>query len=362
MNSARYSSQTILPQVGVAGQQQLKSVSVLCVGSGGLGCACLYYLVAAGVGNVTIVDADIVDVSNLQRQILFSVSDIGKLKVTAAKDRLLQLNPEINITTIASTITAANASAIVQGHDLIVAATDSLATSFLLNDLAIKVQIPLVYAAANKFTGQLAVFDTQLGACLRCLYPDYPRSLGNCASSGILGALVGMLGSMQALEAIKLLLTKDNAHSDLLPLVSKLLTIDATSLEISKFHIAKDQTCAVCTLHSQSIVLQDYLPAIDDTLAIHTLSKDNNFTLIDVRSCSEWQYNALPTAINIPLNSLSSDQLQQLLPPDKSAAYLIYCHTDTRSRQALSIFRDNGFTNVRYLAGGLAKLQLPNTS
>ena len=350
----RYTQQINLPDFGIAGQKKISNAHVVCIGAGGLGSSCLYYLVAAGVGTITIVDGDTVELSNLHRQILFTTADIGANKVESARHRLLALNPDIQINIHPSYLDAKNATSMLQldnlHYDVIIDAGDNLALTYLLNDIACKYNIPLIYASANKFNAQLAFLLGSKGACYKCVYPQYTPIAEDCATSGILGALVGMMGSMQALETIKYLVNSDNISQ------SYLLTVDTQNMRFNKIPITKDANCDLCGKNNANLVLKDYV-ASHCAVTQPQLEHYHNSILIDVRSLEEWQVDGLLGSHNIPLSKLLQADVQEHLPDDKAADYLIYCASGMRSDQALKIFQHHGFKNVSCLKGGLRALQ-----
>ena len=350
----RYTQQINLPDFGIAGQKKIANSHVVCIGAGGLGSSCLYYLAAAGVGSITIVDGDTVELSNLHRQILFTNADIGSNKVESAKHRLLALNPEIQINIHAHYLDAKNANSMLQldnlNIDVIIDAGDNLALTYLLNDISCKYNIPLIYASANKFTAQLAFLAGSKGACYKCVHPQYTPIVEDCATAGILGALVGMMGSMQALETIKYLVNGDNISQ------SYLLTVDTQSMRFKNIPITKDANCSLCSKNNANLALKDY-GATTCSVTEKQLENYHNSILIDVRSLEEWQFDGLPGSHNIPLPKLLQADIQEHLPDDNDADYLIYCASGIRSDQALKIFQHHGFKNVSCLKGGLRALK-----
>ena len=239
---SRYSRHLIMPEVGVEGQEKLINSKVLCIGAGGLGSPLALYLAAAGVGNLGILDFDVVDFSNLQRQIIHSEMNVGTLKVDSAKERLEELNSDINITTYNERLTSENAMEIFKGYDLVIDGTDNFATRYLVNDTCVLLGIPNVYGSIFRFEGQVSVFDAKRGPCYRCLYPEPPPPglVPSCAEGGVLGILPGIIGTMQAAEAIKLIIEKGT------PLIGKLLFLDVMEMKIDELTLRKDKNCPIC--------------------------------------------------------------------------------------------------------------------
>ncbi|MCH7928339.1 MAG: molybdopterin-synthase adenylyltransferase MoeB, partial [Candidatus Dadabacteria bacterium] len=239
---SRYSRHLIMPEVGVEGQEKLINSKVLCIGAGGLGSPLALYLAAAGVGNLGILDFDVVDFSNLQRQIIHSEMNVGTLKVDSAKERLEELNSDINITTYNERLTSENAMEIFKGYDLVIDGTDNFATRYLVNDTCVLLGIPNVYGSIFRFEGQVSVFDAKRGPCYRCLYPEPPPPglVPSCAEGGVLGVLPGIIGTMQAAEAIKIIIEKGT------PLIGKLLFLDVMDMKIDKLILRKDKNCPIC--------------------------------------------------------------------------------------------------------------------
>ena len=345
----RYNQQILLPEWGQSGQDRLKKSHVLCIGAGGLGCPVSQYLTAAGVGKITLVDGDFIELSNLQRQVLFDTDDIGQPKASTARKHLARLNPHVEICAIDHYLIADNALKIAKDCHLIIDAADNLATTFLLNDLATKLRVPMVYAAANQFQAQLSVFSPD-NACYRCLYPHYPQHLtGNCATQGVAGALVGIIGSMQAMETIKFLL---NMH----PLINTLYTLDAKTMISNHFTINKDPSCPLCS--KGNIILHDYDTPICNIDSVSELPKDKSYILIDTRSEKEWQSGHMPSAVHISLDTITQDK--KIALQDKHATYILYCQTGARSKRAAAIFKEQGFSCVRYLNASLSSIKLKN--
>ncbi|MBX3049679.1 MAG: molybdopterin-synthase adenylyltransferase MoeB [Anaerolineales bacterium] len=359
----RYSRHLLIPQVGLDGQRKLKAASVLVVGAGGLGSPAALYLAAAGVGRIGLVDYDVVDASNLQRQVIHGTSNLDQLKVESARSRLLDLNPGIDVPVYNESLTSANALRIVQGYDLVIDGTDNFPTRYLVNDVCVKLGIPNVYGSIFRFDGQVSVFAAKDGPCYRCLFPDPPPpgSVPSCAEGGVLGVLPGIIGSLQASEGLKLLLGIGE------PLVGKLLLFHALDMRFDTIKLRKDPNCTVCSLPSEQIELIDYeafcgVPAHDHDE--RPMDKEFEITpqalaaqiqqghpprLIDVREPHELHISQLPNAELIPLGELPA-RLPEL---DPSVEMVILCRSGSRSERAVEFLRAAGFTKVKNLVGGI---------
>ncbi|MCW5879257.1 MAG: molybdopterin-synthase adenylyltransferase MoeB [Anaerolineales bacterium] len=359
----RYSRHLLIPQVGLDGQRKLKAASVLVVGAGGLGSPAALYLAAAGVGRIGLVDYDVVDASNLQRQVIHGTSNLGQLKVESARSRLLDLNPGIDVPVYNQSLTSANALRMVQGYDLVIDGTDNFPTRYLVNDVCVKLGIPNVYGSIFRFDGQVSVFAAKDGPCYRCLFPDPPPpgSVPSCAEGGVLGVLPGIIGSLQAGEGLKLLLGIGES------LVGKLLLFHALDMRFDTIKLRKDPNCVVCSLPSEQIKLIDYeafcgVPAHDHDERL--MDKEFEITpqelaaqiqqghsprLIDVREPHELHISQLPNAELIPLGELPG-RLPQL---DPSVEMVILCRSGSRSERAVEFLRAAGFTKVKNLVGGI---------
>lgn len=359
----RYSRHLVIPEVGMEGQRKLKAASVLIVGTGGLGSPIALYLAAAGVGHIGLVDYDVVDESNLQRQIAHGTDRLGMLKVESARKRLLELNPFIQVDVYNEVFSVENAETIASGYEILVDGTDNFPTRYLLNDLAVLTGRPYVYGSIFRFEGQVSVFDARHGPCYRCLFPEPPppESVPSCADAGVFGVLPGTIGTLQATEVIKLILGVGQ------PLIGKLLLYDALDMSFEIITLRKSPQCKVCGEHPEITHLIDYeafcgVPArphpqaevgegfdlSPEELAWRLQSGDSP-VLIDVRHPVESQIAALPGALQIPLEKLPA-KLQELNP---HAEYVLFCRTGVRSARALKIMRMAGFQHVKHLKGGL---------
>jgi molybdopterin/thiamine biosynthesis adenylyltransferase/rhodanese-related sulfurtransferase len=359
----RYSRHLLIPEVGLAGQRKLKASSVLVIGTGGLGSPVAMYLAAAGVGRIGLVDYDIVDFSNLQRQIIHGTSKLGKLKVESAKERILDINPSVQVDVFNVPFTSANALSIAEGYDLVIDGTDNFPTRYLVNDVCVKLGIPNVYGSIFRFDGQVSVFDGQQGPCYRCLFPEPPPPglVPSCAEGGVLGVLPGIIGSMQASEGLKLLLGIGE------PLRGKLLLFNALDMTFDFVKLRKNPNCAVCSLPSEKIGLIDYeafcgVPAhdheeakmenqyeIDAKELAEQMKNGHNIKLIDVREPHELQISQIEGAKLIPLGEVAG-RLSEL---DTADELVVFCRTGGRSARAVELMLSAGFRKVKNLRGGI---------
>lgn len=361
----QYQRQIILPEIGIEGQEKLKKAKVLCVGSGGLGSPILIYLAAAGVGTLGIIDGDKVDITNLSRQIIFSEQDIGQKKVIAARKRLLQLNKHLKIHIYDEVFEASNAEKILQNYDIVVDGSDNFSTKYLVNDAALKLGIPNVYASILGFEGRVTVFGDKAGPCYRCLYPEPPQHyIPNCAEFGILGALAGVIGCVQAMETIKWIINQPpDPIGPFKPLIGKLWTIDGRTMAVNTIQIKKRKNCATCNKPKAAIFLYDLekkcaseTTQIPDILAIEGEKYLNrkDVVFLDVRELVEWQTGHIANAIHWPLPQLLSDE-RLVHKLDPTLTYLVYCQIGKRSAEGASHLLKLGFRKVLHLRGGLAE-------
>lgn len=359
----RYSRHLLIPEVGLEGQQKLKAASVLVIGTGGLGSPISLYLAAAGVGRLGLVDYDKVDASNLQRQIVHGASRVGMLKVESARERLLDLNPYIQVDIYNEPFTSANAMQIASDYDIIVDGTDNFATRYLSNDLCVLLGKPNVYGSIYRFDGQASVFDARRGPCYRCLFPEPPppHLVPSCAEGGVFGVLPGVIGAIQATEAIKLILGIGS------PLIGRLLLYDALHMSFDYVKIKKNPTCKVCGEHPEVTGLIDYfefcgVPGIGheegtagtdwDITAEELARRLKSRTpprLLDVREPHELAISSLPGAVNLPLGQLAG-RLSELDPAEE---WIVFCKSGIRSTRALEILLSAGFRKVKNLRGGI---------
>lgn len=358
---SRYSRHLLIPEIGMAGQEKLKKSSVLVVGTGGLGSPVAMYLAAAGVGKIGLVDFDVVDFSNLQRQIIHGTTTLGNLKVDSAKNRLLDINPDINIEVYNEAFTSDNALSIAEGYDLIIDGTDNFPTRYLVNDVCIKLGIPNIYGSIYRFDGQLSVFNFNDGPCYRCIFPEPPPPglVPSCAEGGVLGVLPGTIGTLQANEGLKILLGIGS------PLSGSLLIYDALDLSFDKVKIRKNPNCQVCSQEPQDVALIDYeefcgVPGHNAPQPLSTydifprdlekrISSNEDFRLIDVREPHELEISKLEHAELIPLGQLAS-RLHEL---NSAQEIVVFCKGGTRSARAVELLHGAGFTKSYNLAGGI---------
>jgi sulfur-carrier protein adenylyltransferase/sulfurtransferase len=353
----RYSRHLILPEIGLAGQERLKAARVLLVGAGGLGSPAALYLAAAGIGTIGLIDFDVVDRSNLQRQVVHGTAAVGTSKLASARARLADLNPHVQVETIETRLEAANALEHLRGWDVVVDGSDNFPTRYLVNDACVLLGIPTVYGAVLRFEGQVSVFDARRGPCYRCLYrePPPPELVPSCAEGGVVGVVPGVIGSLQALEAIKLVTGIGSS------LVGRLLLFDGMKLQFREIALIKDPDCVVCGPHPTVTQLIDYeafcgvgappvangeISAADAAAAA---GRDPSTVLVDVREPFEWDIVHVDGARHVPLRDLPA-RLREL---DGHADVLVYCHHGTRSRQAVELLRAAGFSKVRSVRGGI---------
>jgi adenylyltransferase/sulfurtransferase len=356
----RYSRHLIMPEVGMDGQQKLKHASVLLIGAGGLGSPLALYLAAAGVGRIGIVDMDVVDESNLQRQILHSTAMVGHSKLTSARARLEDLNPFIHVETYETRFSAENALDIIPSYDIVIDGTDNFQTRYLTNDACVFLGKPNIYGSIFRFEGQVSIFGTTDGPCYRCLYPEPPPPglMPSCAEGGVLGILPGIIGTIQATEAIKLIIGKGQ------PLIGRLLLFEALQMHFREVKLRKNPLCplcgpsrsitslvdydAFCGIGSQQHVHEDQLTPLE---LAQELRAGRQLVLVDVREPHEWQICHLPAAQLLPLGTLSG-HLHEL---DRAADTVVYCRSGVRSAKAARLLKDAGFQQVRNLSGGILR-------
>jgi molybdopterin/thiamine biosynthesis adenylyltransferase/rhodanese-related sulfurtransferase/molybdopterin converting factor small subunit len=354
----RYSRHLILPEVGVAGQKKLKAARVLLVGAGGLGSPAALYLAAAGVGTIGIVDFDVVDKTNLQRQVLHGTAAVGRPKLESARERLEDLNPNVRVETFETRLTSENALDIIREFDIVADGTDNFPTRYLVNDACVLLGKPNVYGSIFRFEGQASVFFAREGPCYRCLYaePPPPGLVPSCAEGGVLGVLPGIIGSIQAMETIKLILGVGE------PLVGRLLLFDALKLSFRELKLAKDPDCPVCGPRPSVTALIDYeafcgigaAPAYEGVEVTPLELKDEldqgkELVLLDVREPHEYEIAHIEGVTFIPLGELPG-RLREL---DDHAEIVTYCHHGARSLKAVEILKAAGFAKVRSLRGGI---------
>lgn len=357
----RYSRHILLPQVGEDGQRRLKNSRVLLVGAGGLGSPVALYLAAAGVGTIGLVDFDVVDLSNLQRQILHGSAAIGSSKIDSARDRLRDINPNVRVEAHETRLTSVNALEIARGFDVIVDGTDNFATRYLVNDTSVLLGIPNVYGSVYRFEGQASVFGAPGGPCYRCLFREPPprELVPSCAEGGVLGVVPGLVGTIQATETIKLLLGIGDT------LVGQLLTIDAMTMAFRTIELRRDPECPACGTREISELI-DYdafcggaahevshaaVTEIQPALLAERIAHGEPLEIIDVREPYEWQIGHIPGARLVPLDRIDAE-IPRL---DKNRETILYCKVGERSMYAAQQLADAGVAEVRNLAGGILR-------
>ena len=359
----RYSRHLIIPDVGLTGQRHLKAAHVLLVGAGGLGSPLALYLAAAGVGHLGLVDFDVVDLSNLQRQVLHGTKDIGRSKLESARDRVADVNPHVELTTYETVLDSSNALEILRDYDIVIDGTDNFPTRYLVNDACVILGKPNVYGSIFRFEGQASVFATEQGPCYRCLFPEPPPPgmVPSCAEGGVLGVLPGLIGTIQATEAIKLILGIGE------PLIGRLLLVDALGARFRTVKLRKNPECPACGTReiNELIDYQQFcgvpqaaaqarrdgeVPAITPRDLTERL-KRGEVDLIDVREPHEWEIAHIPGARLIPLATLP----EALATLDSSREVVVHCKSGGRSAKAVRQLQAAGFTRVSNLAGGILR-------
>ena len=362
---ARYSRHLIMPEVGMDGQLKLKAASVLCIGAGGLGSPVAMYLAAAGVGRIGIVDFDVVDYSNLQRQIIHGTPDVGRPKLDSARDSLAAINPEVRVDTHNVALSSSNALDLFREYDIIVDGTDNFPTRYLVNDACVLLGKPNCYGSIFRFEGQASVFGAPGGPCYRCLYPEPPPPglVPSCAEGGVLGILPGVVGTIQATEAVKLIMGAGE------PLIGRFLIYDALRMRFRELKLRKDPDCPVCGEHPTVTALIDYdqfcgiappasaaadPPPSDDAtveqLKARLDQRDEPF-ILDVREPQEYQICNIPGSTLIPLGDLPS-RLHEL---EGRGEMIVHCKSGARSAKAVKLLREAGFAQAKNLRGGILR-------
>jgi adenylyltransferase/sulfurtransferase len=357
----RYARHLNLPEVALGGQKKLKAARVLLIGAGGLGSPLGMYLAAAGVGYLGLIDYDVVEASNLQRQVIYATADVGRRKLEAARERLHGINPHIELVTYEARLSSENALDLFRDYDIIVDGSDNFPTRYLVNDACALLGKPNVYGSIFRFEGQATVFDVRRGPCYRCLYPTPPPPglVPNCADGGVLGALAGLVGTIQATETIKLILGQGET------LLGRLLLIDALKLRFRELALRKDPECPLCGANPTITELIDYegfcglskdrAATVDGALEMAPrelkarLDRGETIQLLDVREPQEWEISHLPGARLIPLGELPS-RLHELTNSDP---IVVYCRTGQRSTQALNLLQTAGYQRIEHLKGGI---------
>jgi adenylyltransferase/sulfurtransferase len=361
----RYSRHLIIPDVAMDGQKRLKNAKVLCVGAGGLGSPALMYLAAAGVGTLGIIDFDVVDESNLQRQVIHGQSDVGRPKAVSAKESVAEINPLVQVNLHEVRLDSSNVMEIFSGYDLIVDGTDNFATRYLVNDACVLLNKPYIWGSIYRFDGQASVFWTEHGPCYRCLYPEPPPPgmVPSCAEGGVLGVLCASIGSIQVNEAIKVLTGIGE------PLVGRLMIYDALEMTYRSVKIRKDPECALCGKNPTITELIDYEAfcgvvsdeaveaAAGSTITAGELNamkeRGDDIYLVDVREPAEWEIVRISDAVLIPKGDLPGKLAE--LPQDKPV--VLYCKSGVRSAEALALLKDAGFADAKHVQGGVTAWQ-----
>jgi len=360
---ARYSRHLILPEVGEEGQRKLKAARVLCIGAGGLGSPLALYLAAAGVGTLGLVDFDVVDASNLQRQIIHSTADIGRKKLDSAEEKLKALNPDLKIVKYDTMLSSANALDILKDYDVVADGTDNFPTRYLVNDACVLLGIPNAYGSIFRFEGQASVFAAQNGPCYRCLYPEPPPPglVPSCAEGGVLGILPGLIGVIQATETIKLILGKGE------PLVGRLLLVDALNMRFRELKLRRNPECPVCGDHPTVTKLIDYeqfcgiAPAAKEETALKNgipqmsvkelkqrMDAGDDLLILDVREPFEYQIANIGGKL-IP----QAEVPRRLAEIDRNREIVVQCKSGGRSQRIAEVLKKSGYENVANLAGGI---------
>jgi len=359
----RYSRHLIIPDVGMIGQKRLKNAKVLCVGAGGLGSPALLYLAAAGIGTLGVIDFDVVDESNLQRQIIHGQSDVGRSKAESARDSIKELNPLVNVIVHKERLDSDNAMQVFEPYDLIVDGTDNFATRYLVNDACVLLGKPYVWGSIYRFDGQASVFWAEHGPCYRCLYPEPPPPgmVPSCAEGGVLGVLCASIGSIQVNEAIKII----TGIGD--PLVGRLMIYDALDMTYRPVRVRKDPECPVCGKNPTVTELIDYeefcgavseeaqQAAAGSTISARQLKGmldgDDDIFLVDVREPNEYEIVSIPGSVLIPKGEFLSGAALEKLPQDRRI--VLHCKSGARSAECLAIVKDAGFADAVHVGGGV---------
>ena len=360
---ARYSRHITLPEVGLEGQRKLKAARVLCVGTGGLGSPLAFYLAAAGIGTLGLVDFDVVDASNLQRQIIHSTRDIGRKKLDSAAEKLTALNPGLNVVKHETMLSSANALEILKDYDIVADGTDNFPTRYLVNDACVLLGKPNVYGSIFRFEGQASVFGTKNGPCYRCLYPEPPPPglVPSCAEGGVLGILPGLVGVIQATETIKLILGQGD------PLVGRLLLVDSLAMRFRELKLRKNPECPVCGEHPTVTQLIDYqqfcgikppseeekvlnngIPQMSVQELKRRMDSGDDLLVLDVREPYEYQIANIGGTL-VPMN----DVPRRLDEISRDREIIVQCRSGARSQRVAEFLKQNGYEKVANLAGGI---------
>jgi len=358
----RYSRHLIMPEVGMEGQLKLKKAKVLCIGAGGLGSPLTLYLAAAGVGRLGIVDFDVVDFTNLQRQVIHGTADVGKSKLASARESIREINPNVEVVGFETRLTSENALQLFEGFDIIVDGTDNFPTRYLVNDACVLLGKPNVYGSIFRFEGQASVFYALQGPCYRCLYPEPPPPglVPSCAEGGVLGVLPGIVGCIQAMETIKLIIGQ--VHT----LIGRLLVFDALGVKFRELKLRKNPDCPICGTHPTITRLIDYeqfcgirgeehtsvmigIPEITPREVKKMMDENQPFVLIDVREPHEFQICRIPGSKLIPLGEVAK-RMHEL---DSAGEIVVHCRSGQRSAKAVEFLMKAGFRKIYNLKGGI---------
>ncbi len=358
----RYSRHLIMPEVGMEGQLKLKQAKVLCIGAGGLGSPLALYLGAAGVGKLGMVDFDVVDFTNLQRQVIHGTSDVGRAKLDSARDTLLEINPNVEIVTHETRLSSDNALDLFKDYDVVADGTDNFPTRYLVNDACVLLGKPNVYASIFRFEGQASIFYADKGPCYRCLYPEPPPPglVPSCAEGGVLGVLPGIMGCIQAMEVIKLILGRGEL------LIGRLLLFDALAMKFRELKLRKNPDCPICGTHRTITHLIDYeqfcgirgeehtpmqtgIPEITPVELKKKMDAHEPFVLVDVREPHEYQICRIPGSKLIPLGEVPK-RMSEL---DSANEIVVHCKSGMRSAKAVDLLMKAGFLKIHNLKGGI---------
>jgi sulfur-carrier protein adenylyltransferase/sulfurtransferase len=359
----RYSRHLIMPEVALEGQKKLKAASVLCIGAGGLGSPLIMYLAAAGIGRIGIVDFDVVDFTNLQRQIIHSTANVGKLKLQSAKERIAEINPYVKVDTYEVALTSENALELIKDYDVVVDGTDNFPTRYLVNDACVLLGKPNVYGSIFRFEGQASVFDAKRGPCYRCLYPEPPPPglVPSCAEGGVLGVLPGIIGVIQAIETVKLILGKGES------LTGRLVLFDAMKMKFRELKLRKNPECPICGENPTINELIDYQEFCGVTLQEEVqvgkdfeitplelkekIDRGDEFILVDVREPEEFAIGRIPGSKLIPLRTVP-ERLHELSSADD---IVVHCRSGVRSGKVVELMKQAGYRKVKNLVGGILR-------
>lgn len=360
----RYARHLVLPEVGIKGQEKIKEGKVLVVGAGGLGSPALMYLAAAGVGTIGIADFDKVEENNLQRQIIHTTKNLGIKKTESAKEKILAINPNVKVETYDEKLTSKNALEIIKKYDVVIDGSDNFPTRYLLNDACVLSKKSLVYGSIFRFEGHASVFNYENGPCYRCLFPNPPPrgAVPSCAEAGVLGVLPGLIGTIQATEALKIILGVGETLS------GRFLVYDALSMNFKALNLGKNKNCPICGESPRIKELVDYEEfcniredeekyLTEDEISVHQLKKmmddHEDFVLVDVREEPEWDICKINGAKLVPLSQIADGNMDILENIEIDRKIVLHCHTGARSAQAVQILRSMGFKNLKNLVGGI---------